>query len=523
MRVLFYDCGIGTLAMQYLLAATRAAGHEARLFLDASLSRDYLAQDLPFIRWFSLTPEQTARAMLASDPEVVCFSMYSYAYAANLRLIRLLKQKRPDLVVICGGIHVTLLPEVGLREPEIDFVVVGEGERTLERLLEAIGTHGIEGAKRLPRAELPGVWNRVGDSTMDRGSSPLVRNLDELPFPEKADYYRENPGLVNLYSMMASRGCFGRCSYCNSATLNLLYRENAETYYRVRSVDNVLAELHQAVERFSPKAIAFFDDVFCVKPSWLNVFAERYKREIGLPYEIQANPYVSGPDTLRTLAESGCVAIDFGFQSANTTVRTELLRRPESNETMYEQLRLAKSLGMFTELDLIFNLPGETKAHVRETIDFVRETRPNLVNCGFLQYLPRTAMTDLAFEQGLLDEGDLARIEAGESVVSMRLVPKTAGAPQPYPYRLLPFQLFFASKLPRWLSGTLIRAMEAPVIRGLCSALAPAFLYGWRFVFSFLDRRSFFRWQQISPAVPRLKRAREQMRCRAGIRPAREA
>ncbi|HWR98718.1 MAG TPA: radical SAM protein, partial [Candidatus Methanoperedens sp.] len=309
MRVVFHDCGYETFGVQYLLAVTRRAGHEPLLFFDASFNKDYLAQDFFLTGFLSLTPAQIADGILRLEPDVVCFSVYTLFYRENMRVIRALKERRPDVAVVCGGFHPTLLPEQTLRNAGVDFVVLAEAELSLPNLLEAIARHGIAGAQRLGAAELPGVCTLVDGAFVSRGLSPIPPDLDALPFPEKDAYYRENPVLASIYTIVASRGCPYRCTYCNSATMNETYRAHGATYYRVRSVDSVLAELRAALERHRPRHVMFFDDVFAARRDWLREFSRRYREEIGLPFYCQTSPLIHDAESLRLLAESGCCLI----------------------------------------------------------------------------------------------------------------------------------------------------------------------------------------------------------------------
>jgi radical SAM superfamily enzyme YgiQ (UPF0313 family) len=344
---------------------------------------------------------------------------------------------------------------------------------------------------------------------LGRGLAPLVPDLDEIPFPDKSAYVSANPALADIYSVLGSRGCFGKCSYCNSASMNQRYRESGGKYYRVRSVGNIMQELRFAVERHHPRAVAFWDDAFGVSEKWFNEFCDRYPQEVGLPFEVQANPNIHGEKNLKRLADTGCVTIAFGFQSANEQVRRTLLNRNETNEQVRQAIEWAKQFGMLVELDLIVNLPGETPAHIEEILQFLTETRPQIVNCGFLQYFPCTPITEYAFSEGLLPPESRERIEQGESVKSMRLLPKeNFGGDTSVlrgEYRLLPYRVFFASRLPGWLSHPLNRFVGLPLVRSIASLLAPAFLYTWRFIYSFMDQRSFFLHRQIIPSLYAVK------------------
>jgi radical SAM superfamily enzyme YgiQ (UPF0313 family) len=454
-----------------------------------------LAQDFLLTGAFSLTPEQIADDLLKMAPDVVCFSMYTYFYRSNIELMGLIKKRAPEVVTICGGVHVSLLPHVALQNPQVDFVVVGEAEESLPNLIDALERLGVAATKALDRQALPGVWNLVEGAVAGRGLSPGPRNLDELPFPEKQLHYAANPALARMYTITASRGCLYACSYCNSASLGRFYRDQGAKYYRTRSVANVIAELKVACDRFPPRYVSFHDDHFGVDPEWLREFCARYAQEVGIPYGIQTNPKILDFEGVGLLAQSGCVALELGFQSAVPEVRDKVLNRRETNERTRDLMQQAKQHRLLMELDLIFNLPGEVPDHIEQALEFVRDTRPELINVGYLEYFPRTPIIQQGLESGAVTEADLDRIDRGECSHMLRLLSRSGVNSR---YRLIPFQMFFASRLPQALSRLLGRLVERPAIGALCSRFASYFIYTWRIAVCLGDRRAFFDRVQLA-------------------------
>lgn len=497
MRVVFYDCGFASLGIQYLLRVCKDCGHDVDLFYDNSFAQDYLAQDFPLRGLLSLSPEQVCREIMSGNPQVVCFSMFTNGYEGNLRILQVLKKMYPEVIVICGGVHVTLLPHVVLENNEIDFAVVGEAETSLPALLEALASAPIAEVRAASRAQLPGVWNLVNGEIVDRGLSPIVHDLDRLPFPEKKMHVAANPGIGGIYTIAASRGCFFKCKFCNMPTINKIYKCHEETLFRLRSVDNVMAELHQAIREFKPRHIEFYDDCFGSKSSWLKEFCSRYKSEVNLPFGIQTSPRVHDAATLDLLADAGLRAVEYGFQAVNTSVRNILLNRHETNEEVLNVVHHARKKGMFVELDLIMNLPDETPQHLKETIAFVQDARPNWVNLSFLQYLPLTELTQSARATGLITDEELRKIERGQRISSYRLLSKSNLTAQ---YRILPYQVFFALGLPKLLSTPLIEFVAFPPVRSVCSFFASYFIYASRTFVSIFDRRDVFLRRQIARA-----------------------
>jgi radical SAM superfamily enzyme YgiQ (UPF0313 family) len=415
MRAVFYDFSTGSLGVQYLIAALNQAGHEALVYYDVSLSREYVAQALPLRGLFSIRPEVVCDEIMGLKPDLVGVSMNSYAYAQNLALVKRLKRGHPEAVVVCGGVHVTMLPQVVLGNPEIDFIVVGEGEVALVQLANALSAASLEEVRALPPEKLPGVWNVHNGVMVDRGAAPLVTDLDTLPFPEKAQYERTNGAFNRVYTISASRGCVYGCTYCNSPSIKALYRDCGGRFHRARSVGSVIAELRIALERYKPRYIEFVDDMFGADPEWLREFSGAYKQEIGLPYCIQTSPLLldRGP-AVQLLAESGCAALEIGFQSANEIVRKTILNRHEDTAKVRELVTAVRAAGVFAILDFIVDLPSEVPEHIEEMLEFVRQTHPEQANISFLRYFPGTVLLQKAFDEGRISPEELLRIERGE-------------------------------------------------------------------------------------------------------------
>lgn len=495
MRVTFYDSGYGTLGVQYMMSCLAQAGHEADLFFDNSMAMDHLAEGTPIGKLFSLSIDQVIEGILDTKPDMVGFSTPTYFYKRHLYLAERLKKEKPDLIICMGGTHATLVPETCVCKPQVDFAVVGEGEYAFPKLVTDIERYGVRTVKGMTKEEQQGCWSMSNGEIINRGLAPTAKNLDEVPFPEKRLHYAANPAVRPIYTMLASRGCVFTCTFCNSASLNEKFREEGNSkFYRYRSVDNVIKELKWAREQYNFKYVTFFDDIFAVKRSWLAEFNEKYKAEIGLPFEAITNPKIHNVESMQLLADSGCVHIEFGFQSASPEVRREMLSRKETNEEVRDLIHAARSMGILMELDLIVNLPGETEKEVQADIEFVQEVHPEIVNVSFLQYFPKTPIIQTAIKHGLLKQEDIDQINSGEMVSSMRVVadPKLSER-----YRILPFQMYFAAHWPRPLANLMMAFIGLPLLRRFFSRFGTTFLYMTRIWIGQTDRRDFFHRRQI--------------------------
>ncbi|MBI4689205.1 MAG: B12-binding domain-containing radical SAM protein [Nitrospirae bacterium] len=489
LRITLYDHAYETFAIQYLASTLKKHGFSTEVFFDCSMNKDYLDQDFFLTNVLSLLPDQLARGILDTNPDVVGFSILTVFYPEISKIMRCLKSRKPELIIIAGGPHCILAPSQILENPDIDFIFRGDADISLPMFLNELRSHSIEDIKTFSSERLPGVANMFDGKMIDRGFGPLLENLDEAPFPEKDAYYKKNPSLRLMYTASCSRGCIFTCTYCNSNTLRKIYKECNQNYFRVRSVENVMEELRYVKAKYKPKYIMFLDNLFASRKEWLRKFAEIYKRDINLPFFCETNPNVHTTETIDLLADAGCAIVQFGFQTPNENVRREILHRYETNARITELVKRAKERGIFVCIDHIANLPGETKEHLYEALDFYSGLRPDWINLGFLQYYPRAEIIDIALARKALAEENISSIYRGEGQTSFRLVSKSSLGMF---YRTLPFRFFSAFKLPPGLGKRINKLIDSSAtFSRLVSSFASVFIYASRIFFAFTDRRDF--------------------------------
>ena len=246
------------LGPMYLSRAVKDAGHDMR------------AVCLPDPRWLSKIREY--------QPDVITWSLMTGNHRQIFDVNRFLKSKF-DFFSLMGGPHVTFVPE-SAKEAGVDALCIGEGEQALVELLD--------------RMEQGRDWRDVenlawadGDGEVHKNPlRPLVRDLDELGFPDRSliydaqPLYRNSPRKV----MLTQRGCPMLCTFCfHHAWKNKIYKAKNSEYVRKRSVDHVIAEALRGHARALSAStfVHFLDDIFNLKSDWLAEFCERWPREVG--------------------------------------------------------------------------------------------------------------------------------------------------------------------------------------------------------------------------------------------------
>lgn len=282
-----------------------------------------------------------------------------------------IKDKYSGLILVGGP---STLINSAFLDYGCDIVVHGEGETTIQQIVEY-----YNGAR--PIEDVKGISYKKDNKIIEAPPQELIANLDQLPFPDRSkvdirSYYDYLLfGMRIPYAtMITSRGCLNRCSYCTSCKI-WGYR------YRRRSANNVLLEIDEIVKRYNIKFISFQDDIFGITNDWIEEFCNKL---IGKPYRIRwmviIHPFSIRKDTeriLRLMKKAGCGTLSFGIQSAHPEILKNVFRHPDEPNQLKRIIKIANKLGFVTAASYIFGLPGDTRETIQTTIDYS-------LNCGSL-------------------------------------------------------------------------------------------------------------------------------------------
>ena len=295
-----------------------------------------------------------------------------------------------------------------------DYVLLGEAEWTLLELLEFLlrgsgsSAEGIRGlAYRPARGPFPA-------RTPPR---PLMRDLDQVPTPARdlidAGRYRsawkEAHGFFSL-NLVASRGCPYRCNWCAKP----IYGNS----YHGRSPESVACEMRELREQFEADHLWFADDLFGINDRWVQDFAHHVVRHRAIaPFKVQSRVDLIQKNTAAALARAGCVEVWMGVESGSQEILDAMQKgiRVEQVARALENLRENGIRGCYF---LQFGYPGETWSDIQNTIEMVRQTRPDDIGVSVSYPLPGTKFYESVREQlgaktNWLDSEDLSMMFKG--------------------------------------------------------------------------------------------------------------
>lgn len=409
LKIVFPALWAEHLSISLLAAIAKKQGYDVKVAFAAYIFNDRYFEPHGLLAKRYDDSFNIIRIINEEKPDVVAFSAVTSNYLVLLDIAKKTKQLLPNVKVIFGGVHPSAVPEVVIKNQEIDFVVIGEGEIAFLEILHSIERNDYFNT-------INNVWYRNNAGNVIKGiQSGFIQDLDSLPFFDKS-IWEDYLNVGDLYTTMASRGCPNKCSYCFNNYFRNIPQEPKGKYVRSRSVWHLIEELKIAKERHNLKAIDFYDDIFTMHKSWLKDFAEKFKKEIHVPYHIFTHPLYMDDEIANLLHESGCEWAQIGIQSINEDYKKEYLLRNESIEQSEKALNSLHRFGIKTKVDFIFDLPMEPANSCENARMFFSRNTPKTIETYWACYLPGTDLIKIGLDCGVLTNEDVININEGKEI-----------------------------------------------------------------------------------------------------------
>lgn len=336
--------------------------------------------------------------------DLVGISCMTHGVEGAIAISKRLRGNRNAKVVI-GGIHASMAPETLMNE--FDLICHGEGEDVVVELAKRI-------AEGRSLEDIPGLWVRKEGEWVCNRSLPLRKTLDEYPLPDydiTHQFIVEHGHIVpmeprhvthDFFVVLGSRGCPHHCAYCSTKGIREKFPWRAKV--RHYSIDRLLLDMKTVLRSF-PEVRSFWidDDTFFAKPvSEIKVFSEKYKNEIGRPFQILISPWTFSEEKLRLLVDCGLERLIMGVQSGSDRTNNELYDRRLSADRLRN---VALILHSYTDrmklyFDFIGMNPFEKSGDLLETIRFIRDLPPPFfIYNNNLAFYPGTAMLERARQE----------------------------------------------------------------------------------------------------------------------------
>lgn len=332
------------------------------------------------------TPGDERQAVRHFAPDVVAFSLMTGWENYYVEMAQALKKEHPRLYTVFGGPHPTYAPQM-IERDGVDAVCTGEADLLLAQFVDRL-------EKGEDHTTTPNFWVKHNGEITRNEKSHLVDDLDLIPNPDRELFYTIHAqARSKLKTFMATRGCPYKCSYCFNDAFNDMYKGNGRVI-RGRSVSHVIGEINEVRRRWPLGYVKFADDIFIMRRDFLEEFAERYPREVGLPYFGNVKALMINERTVHLLKKSGCYSVCMGIEAGNDRVRQQMLKKKVRKDQIVEAARLIKGAGIKLVTTNIIGTPGGSIEDDFETVQLNADCKVDYAWVSLLNPYPMTPIRD---------------------------------------------------------------------------------------------------------------------------------
>lgn len=302
-----------------------------------------------------LTEQELEAIITKNSIKIVGFTVLTLVASRAYELGRLIKKRWPEIKVVMGGVHATLLPAEPLEKGAADFVVREEGELTLHELLEAIYAKGSY-------ENIKGISFSKNGEIIHNQSRPFIEDLDILP-PFPYHLFKENMKSYQFGNMLTSRGCPYACIFCSQSLVS-------GRRYRKRSPHKVVEEIDVLVNEYKQDFIFLNDDNFIVNKKDIfllcdKIIERRYPENLKLGFNARGDSV--DMELLKRMKEAHFNTVLFGLETGSERIM-KLVKKGETVRDITEGVRLAKEAGFIVSGQFILGFPTETREESIMTI-----------------------------------------------------------------------------------------------------------------------------------------------------------
>jgi len=351
------------------------------------------------------------------QPDFMIFSVVEDAFRQALKLLETIEDL--NIPHLLGGVFPTSAPELCMKFPLIQMIGLGEGEKTVVNVAEAI---------RLgkPLTNIPNTWIRTESVDLIKSPmGPLVDINEYIPdfslFDDKRLNRPMGGRIFRTLPIETFRGCPYKCTFCNSPMQVSIAEKNLVGNFLRRSPIQQLRErIKRLIDLYQPELFYFIDDSFLARPEQeIYEFCDMYE-EFKLPFWFNTRPENCTPTNLKRLKEVGNYRISFGLECGNEEFRKRVLKRYPPNEKVIRHFKIIEESGVNFSVNLMIGFPGETRELIMDTVELTRAINgyDTLTVSIFTPY-HGTELREVAVRNGWLEADLITTHTTSNSILEM--------------------------------------------------------------------------------------------------------
>ncbi len=371
-------------------------------YIAAVLEREKIGVGIMDCEAESVSIEGFIRAIKKHKPKIVGITGTTPSFVHGVEAGKAVKEADSSIKVILGGSHASAMPKDVLERHEcFDYAIAGEGEHAFLEL----SRHILRGGRFPP---MSGIYRRSGRKVLGKGLTPIIENLDDLPFPARHllpnSLYRPPADLAICLggkapmfpytTLITTRGCPFSCVFCSQPVFG--------RKFRARSAKSVVDELEHLNRDYGVRFVNIYDDTFTVdRKRVIDICDEIKKRKLDITFYCRSRVDTIDEELLRHLKSAGCEIISYGVEAGTD----EIMRKIKKNVTVKRVKRIFKAthrLGIATKGYFMIGNPGERPEDVIKTLKLSKEIGPMFAFFSVACILPASELYDMALEKGII-------------------------------------------------------------------------------------------------------------------------
>jgi len=340
-------------------------------------------------------------------PDVIGIGcLFTGAFSGLKIIAKRIKDVFPHIPIVIGGIHPTLFAEEILaRYDFIDYIILGEGEKTFLNLLNCI-------KNKESLHSLDGIVFRHNGQIIKKVKTRFENSLDSLPFvdynflnledykSDKSSWYSPKEIEIGIpFPIISGRSCPNQCSYCS------MWHVHGKKI-RFRSADNVLDEIEFLYKNFNASYFHFMDDNLTFdKKRTLDIFQGIIDRNLNIQFDTPNGTSANALDDeiIDVMVKAGLVRITIAIESGSQDIRFHSMNKYVTDDKIYSAAKAcAKHNNLFINAFFMIGMPEETHKSLNETFKMIKELPLDAFSVFYVAPYPHTKLFDQCSKNNLI-------------------------------------------------------------------------------------------------------------------------
>jgi radical SAM superfamily enzyme YgiQ (UPF0313 family) len=344
---------------------------------------------------FEKTMEETVKEVIGLNTKYVGITAKTVAIFRAAELAEEIKKVNPNILIIIGGAHITAVPRETMEKfPQFDIGIIGEGELTIVEIMQA-----LEKSNDLRSVHGLIIRGKNGNPFSTAPRAP-IENLDSIPLPAwdmvpHLKYYHESAtrfSRLPLGSVITSRGCPGKCLFCDNSVFGRRFRAHSAHY--------VIEMIKYLKSTYGIKSLVFYDDYFVADRKRLKgICLKMIEEKLNLEWVCSARVNTINEEMLLLMKQAGCFQIAYGIESGNQEI-LNLQKKGITLERIRSAVEMTHKAGIRTKGYFMVGHPTETKETIFETINFAKSIPLDNFQATYFTPFPGSPAYDIADKYG---------------------------------------------------------------------------------------------------------------------------